>query len=245
MNYPIDRNKAEKLYVQLFEILKKKIESSEWAVSSQIPTEEEICKTYEVSKATVRFAVLELVRQGYLTRQQGKGTFVCKRIIPEGLMMLTSFKELMLEAGINFSTKVLAKTVTMPVDDIDVKLGIPENRHIIYIKRLRLLDSEPILLQESYIPHYLYPSLLHDDIEDNSLFELFEKKYGTKITKIVDYIEITQVTADEGKVLGLPEGATAMLLEQHFYAGDTQIMYMRSIKRPERFRFYIEFERKG
>jgi GntR family transcriptional regulator len=244
MDHPLDRNKSEKLYIQLYDILRNKIENIEWQVGSQIPTEEELCKTYEVSKATVRLSILELVRQGYLTRQQGKGTFVCKRIIPEGLMMSTSFKELMLEAGVNFSTRVLAKTVTMPVDDIDVKLGISENAHIIYIKRLRLLDNEPILLQESYIPHYLYPSLLHDDIEENSLFELFEKKYGTKITRIVDYIEITHVNADEGKALDLPKGATAMLLEQHFYGGDTQIMYMRSIKRPERFRFFIEMERK-
>lgn len=244
MSHPLDRNKSEKLYIQLYDILRDKIENSEWQVDSQIPTEEELCKTYEVSKATVRLSILELVRQGYLTRKQGKGTFVCKRIVPEGLMMSTSFKELMLEAGVNFSTIVLARTVTMPVDDIDVKLGITENAHIIYIKRLRLLDNEPILLQESYIPHHLYPSLLHDDIEKNSLFELFEKKYGTKITRIVDYIEITQVTADEGKALELPKGATAMLLEQHFYAGDTQIMYMRSIKRPERFRLFIEMERK-
>ncbi|MBI5739582.1 MAG: GntR family transcriptional regulator [Nitrospirae bacterium] len=244
MDNLIDRHKSEKLYVQLFDILKKKIEDGDWPVTSQIPTEEEICRTYEVSKATVRLSVLELVRQGYLTRQQGKGTFVCKRIIPEGLMMSTSFRELMLEAGVNFSTKLLAKTVTMPIDDIDVKLGVPEDRHIIYIRRLRLLDNEPILLQESYIPHHLCPSLLHDDVEDNSLFDLFEKKYGMKITRIVDFIEIAHVTAAEGQVLGLPEGAVAMLLEQHFYAGDTQVMYMRSVKRPERFRFYIEMERK-
>ncbi|MBI5408047.1 MAG: GntR family transcriptional regulator, partial [Nitrospirae bacterium] len=78
----INRHNPQKLYVQLYEILRKKIEDGDWAVGTQIPTEEELCKTYEVSKATVRLAILELVRQGYLTRQQGKGTFVCKRIIP-------------------------------------------------------------------------------------------------------------------------------------------------------------------
>jgi len=47
---------------------------------------------YEVSKATVRQAVAELERTGYLLKQQGRGTFVCKRVIPEGLSMLTSFR---------------------------------------------------------------------------------------------------------------------------------------------------------
>ncbi len=244
MENPIDRHKSEKLYVQLYEILKKKIESGEWGVGSQIPVEEDLCKTYEVSKATVRIAIMDLVRQGYLTRQQGKGTFVCKRIIPEGLMMSTSFKELMFEAGINYSTTLLAQTMIMPTDDLDVKLGIPEDKHIIYIKRLQIADNEPILLQESFIPYHLCPQLLAEDVVNNSIFELLEKKYRTKVTKVKDYIEITYPGPDELKLLNMPEGSPALLLEQHFYSGETQIMYIRSIKRPERFRFYIEMERK-
>ncbi len=245
METHIDREKTQKLYVQLFEILKKKIEEGEWAVGTQIPTEEDLCKTYEVSKATVRLAILELVRQGYLTRQQGKGTFVCKRIIPEGLTMLTSFKELMLEAGVCFSTKVLAQTVMMPIDDIDVKLNVPEDKHIIYIKRLRTVDDEPVLLQEAYIPYHVCPQLLAEDVAGNSLFDLFEKKFGLPITRVKDNIEVITCKSDECNVLGLPEGSPALLLDQHFYSGDTQIMYMRSIKRPERFRFTIEFEKKS
>ena len=244
MENQIDREKSQKLYVQLFELLIKKIESGEWAVGAQIPTEEELCKTYEVSKATVRLAILELVRQGYLTRQQGKGTFVCKRIIPEGLTMLTSFKELMLEAGVEFSTKILAQTVMMPTNDLDIKLNVPEDKHIIYIKRLRTVDDEPVLLQEAYIPYNICPQLLSEDVVNNSLFELFEKKHGIPITKVKDHIEVTSSKPDEYKLLGLREGSPILLLDQHFYSGDTQIMYMRSIKRPDRFRFTIEFEKK-
>lgn len=240
----IDRENSQKLYVQLYEILKGKIESGEWAIDSQIPTEDELCKTYEISKATVRLAIAELARQGYLKRQQGKGTFVCKRIIPEGISMLTSFKENMLEAGINFTTKVLAQTVMMPTDDIDLKLDIHDDTHVIYIKRLRMVDNEPVLLQDTYIPHYMCPSLLNEDLEKNSLLELLEKKYNIKITKVKDYIGIAYLNAEEGKLLGLPESSDALLLEQLFYSGETQIQYTRSIKRPDRFKFFIELERK-
>lgn len=240
----IDRDKPQKLYIQVFEILKKKIENGEWRVGSQIPIEEELCRIYEVSKATVRLAVLELVRQGYLTRQQGKGTFVCKRVIPEGLTMLTSFKELMLETGITFSTQVLAQTVIMPTDDLDLKLDIPEDKHVIFIKRLRSVDKEPVLVQETYIPHHICPPLTEEDVANNSLFELLEKKHGITITRVKDYIEIIYSKAEESKLLGLPKGSPVLLLDQYFYSGDTQIMYMRTIKRPDRFRFSIEFEKK-
>lgn len=240
----IDRDNPQKLYVQLFEILKERIEAVEWAVGSQIPIEEELCKTYEVSKATVRLAVSELARQGYLSRQQGKGTFVCKRIIPEGLSMVTSFKELMLEAGVSFSTKVLAQTVIMPIDDLDIKLDITEDKHVIYIKRLRLIDNEPILLQETYMPHDICHLPLEEDLESNSLLEILEKKCGVKITSVQDYIGIAYLNEEEGRLLGLSEGSAALLLEQLFYSGKKRIKYTRSIKRPDRFRFFIEFERK-
>lgn len=240
----IDRDKPQKLYIQLSDLLKNNIEKGDWAVGSQIPIEEELCRMYDLSKATIRLAVLELVRQGYLTRKQGKGTFVCKRVIPEGLTMLSSFKELMLEKGITFSTQVLAQTVMMPTDDLDVKLDIPEDRHIIYIKRLRSVDNEPVLLQETYIPYHICPPLLQDDVANNSLFELLEQKHGITITKVKDYIEIIYSRAGENKLLGLPKGSPVLLLDQHFFSGDTQIMYMRSIKRPDRFRLSLEFEKK-
>lgn len=241
----IDREDSQKLYVQLFEILKGRIETGEWAVGSQIPTEEDLCKTYEVSKATVRLAVSELARQGYLRRQQGKGTFVCKRVIPEGLSMVTSFKELMLEAGVKFTTKVLAQTVIMPIDDLDIKLDITEDKHIIYIKRLRLIDNEPILLQETYMPHHICPLTLEEDLENNSLLDVLEKKCGVKITSVQDYIGIAYLNDEEGRLLGLKEGDAALLLEQLFYSGKNRVKYTRSIKRPDRFKFFIELERKG
>lgn len=241
----IDREDHQKLYVQLYEIIKKKIEGNEWSVGSQIPTEEELCKMFNVSRATVRTAVLELVRQGYLKRQQGKGTFIFRNIVSEGLAMLTNFKELFFEKGLDFSTNILARTVMMPVDDLDVKLEIQKDKHIIYIKRLRSIDNEPLLLQETYIPYHICPLLLEEDIEQNSLFDLFEKKYGIKITKVKNYIGITNLKSDESRLVESSEGSAAIFLNQFCYSGETLIMYTRSIKRPDKYQFLIEFERKA
>ena len=60
----VDRDSQQKLYVQMFSIIKEKIEKREWPVGSQIPTEDELCKAYDVSKATVRMAIADLVRSG-------------------------------------------------------------------------------------------------------------------------------------------------------------------------------------
>jgi GntR family transcriptional regulator len=159
--------------------------------------------------------------------------------------MLTSFREPMFEEGLSFSTSILARTVMMPFDDLDAKLDIPPDKHIIYIKRLRLTGNEPVLLQESYIPYHICPLLLEDDIENNSLLDLFEKKYGIRITKVRNHIDIVYLGAEEGRILGLPENSAAILLTQYFHSGQTLFMYTRSVKRPDRFQISIELERKS
>ncbi len=243
MNNTIEREKHQKLYVQLYVLLKGKIGSGEWVIGSQIPTEDELCKMYDVSRATVKLAVLELARQGYLRRQQGKGTFVCKRVIPEWFTMYKSMADMMLEAGLDFTTEVLANTVIMPTDDIDLKLNIPIDRHVIYIKRLRSVNGEPVLLQEAYVPYHVCPSLLEEDLSNGSLFDIVEKKHAIKITKVVDFIDIAYLSDDDASLLGLSSGAPVLVKEQQFFARDSQIMFMRTIKRSDRFKFSTEFER--
>jgi len=240
----LNRQNYRKLYVQLYEKIRKKIDEKEWSVGFQIPTEQELCKDFNVSRATVRSAVLELVRQGYLTRQQGRGTFVSKKVISDKLTMFTTFGELMLEAEIDISTDVLAQTIMMPVDDLPDKLNISGDKHIIYIKRLRKVDDKPILIQETYIPFHICPPLLEEDVKKNSLFELLEKKYEIQITGVKNYFDVTYLNAGEGRVLDLSESSPVLVLTQHFFSGETQIMYMRSIKRPGSFELLIEFEKK-
>jgi len=239
----LDRHNYRKLYVQLYDIMKKKIEDKEWSFGFRIPNEQELCESFNVSRTTVRSAILELVRQGYLTRQQGRGTFVSREVVSDKLTMFTTFGELMLEEGIVFSTDVLAQTIMMPVDDLADKLNISGDKHIIFIKRLRKVDYKPILFQESYIPFHICPPLLEEDIQKSSLFKLLEIKYGIHITGVRNYFDITYLNEDDGILLELPESSPALVLTQHLFSGETQVMYMRSIKRPDSFVFLIEFEK--
>lgn len=223
--------------------MKKKIEDKEWSLGFRIPIEQELCNVFEVSRVTVRSAISELVRQGYLIRQQGRGTFVSKKVISDKLTMFTTFGELMLEEGIDFSTDMLAQTIMMPVDDLADKLNVSGDKHIIYIKKLRKVDNKPILIQETYIPFHICPPLLEEDVRKNSLFELLERKHGIHLTGVRNYFDVKYLNADEGMLLDLSENSPALVLTQHFFSGKTQIMYMRSIKRPNSFVFLIEFEK--
>jgi len=239
----LNRQNYRKLYVQLYDIMKKKIEDKEWSYGLQIPNEQELCEVFNVSRTTVRSAILELVRQGYLKRQQGRGTFVSRKVESDKLTMRTTFGELMFEEGIDFSTDVLAQTIMMPVDDLSEKLNISADKHILFIKRLRKVDQKPVLIQETYIPFQICPPLLEEDVQKNSLFELLEKKHDIHITGVRNYFTMAHLNAGDGMLLDLPESSPALFLTQHFFSGEDQIMYMRSMKRPDKFVFIIEFEK--
>lgn len=241
----ISRDEHEKLYLQLFDILKRKIENNEWAVGMQIPTEEQLCKMFNVSRATVRNAVLELVRQGYLIRQQGKGTFVSRNFISEGLIMTTAYKKLWVEDDSVFKKEVLAKTVMMPVGNLSKELGIPENRHVIYVKILWFAEKEPSILQESFVPFNICPQLLEEDLETHSIIELFEKKYSIKTTKVHNYFDLTILNKELSLSFGIPENSTVILMTQKVFSGDTIILLNRFYKRNDNHKLFIAFQRKA
>jgi len=238
----IDREDHQKLYLQVYEIIKKKIETNEWSVGSQIPTEGDLCKMFNVSRATVRTAVLELARQGYLKRQQGKGTFIKRNLLSEGFLMHMNMKELLVDYDEEPTAEVLVRTVMMPVDDLDIKLNISPDKHIIYIKKLWKIHDEPVILQEIYVPYHTCPLLLEDDIEHQSLFDLFEKNYGIRVTRVKNYFDLAYLDEAQNRIIG-SNGFPAMLLTQEYYSGDTIVAYSVSKKRPNRFQLFIEFER--
>ncbi len=240
----IDRENPLKLYLQLSDILKKRIESGEWDIGSQIPTEDELCRAYDVSRATVRGAISELTRDGYLSKQQGKGTFVIKKVVADKLTMITTFDETMVEPPENIKTSILAQTIIMPVDDLAEKLETMPDTHLIYIKRLRIVENITILIQESFIPRHLCPHLLREDIKNISLFEFFEKKCGLHITHVMNNFEITYLNVEEGRLFEYPVKTPAPMLTQKFISGGSNIMFCRSVKRPGRGGFSIEFGKK-
>src|SRR3989337_3229944 len=123
----VDRESQQKLYVQMYSIIREKIEKNEWPIGTQIPTEDDLCKSYNVSKATVRMAISELVRNGYLKKQQGKGTFVTYSQPELGITMKTRLTEDMFRAGVKVKKELLVKGVQEAGENIREYLKAERN----------------------------------------------------------------------------------------------------------------------
>src|SRR5690242_9052151 len=89
----LERSNPLPLYYQLKQVLRQQITAGHLAPHTAIPSEPELVARYRVSRATVRQALTELVHEGLLYRQHGKGTFVCEPRVQQNLSELTSFSE--------------------------------------------------------------------------------------------------------------------------------------------------------
>ncbi|MCA9858887.1 MAG: GntR family transcriptional regulator, partial [Thermomicrobiales bacterium] len=80
-------------YYQLMEFIRERIRTGEWMPGTPIPSERELSERHGISRMTVRQSITELVNEGLLYREQGKGTYVGRPKIPQQLISLTGFTE--------------------------------------------------------------------------------------------------------------------------------------------------------
>jgi DNA-binding GntR family transcriptional regulator len=208
----VDRKSQQKLYVQMYSIIKEKIEKREWTAGSQIPTEDDLCKIYDVSKATVRMAIAELVRNGYLRKQQGKGTFVSPSLPDLGITMKTKLTEDMFGEGVVAKKEVLVKGVKAPPEE--VRNYLRSEGDIYYILCKRVVEGAPAYLEESFVPLEAVPDIEEVDVCQMPFYEMMQQKAAHKIQKVVQMIEIAEMTGDATAILKSGDGAPMLVLHR-------------------------------
>lgn len=184
----IDKNSPIPVYYQLKEVIKEKIKENFWKVGQCIDSERELSEEYGVSRMTVRQALGELVREGLLIREKGKGTFVCEPKIKQRDMM--SFSESANKFGVKHKTEVAEfQKIKTPPELID-SLVFEE---VYKITRLRIVDEIIIGVETVYIPTD-YCGFLNEELLQGSLYKLL-KDFGYNIEK--SQAEIQAVIIDD------------------------------------------------
>ena len=176
-----------------------------------LPSYTELADQAGVSLITVRRALDELERAGRVRRHQGLGTFVARpRIVTEpartGSLLGTLAKDG--EPAGRLETKVLELGQGRPSADLCQALRIEEGSPVWRLRRLRLLDSQPAVLETAVIPVALTPELdrLIDRL-DGSLYDLLASEYGLTDSYEEQYLEVIGPTQEETRLLETPARA--------------------------------------
>ena len=176
-------------YYTIMENIIKQIENEELVPGQNIPAERELIEMYKVSRITVRKAIDELVSKGYLYKIQGKGTYVKKSNIKQGLVKLTSCTEDIAKTGMKATIKQLDKEIIKANKKIANHLEINEGDKVLKIVRVFLGDGNPINITTSYMKYENIKGVEDYDLSQNSLYKILETEFDITIIKANRTIE--------------------------------------------------------
>lgn len=168
-------------YQKVYEILKGQIIKGIYQDGDLIPSENELCSIHEITRPTVRQALNELVVDGYIKKQRGKGSVVCKPSKSIGILSIQGTSDGL--KGHNLETHIIDKAKATPwPDDLGFELSkVEEESGCIQLSRLRLVDGSPVLFEKTYIANLNLPRFTLRKLENTSLFAMLQEHYQVEI----------------------------------------------------------------
>lgn len=229
-------------YNQIADYYMRQIESKELKDGDKFPSEAEMSQLFMASRITVRRAMDEIFQAGFVERVQGKGSFV--RTIKRDMQLnhLRGFTEEMKAKGLTPTSQIIS-AVTQPCSQhIADHLSLNVGTQITAIERLRLADGEPVAFERVFVPFYLCPDLVHEDLS-GSLYSLMSDK-GLKVSKASQSISAGFAPHAVCSLLKISQNAPTLNIERITYTeDDTPLEYVLSIYRSDRYTFHVDMSR--
>jgi GntR family transcriptional regulator len=212
-------------------------------VGDAIPSERQLSVDFSVSRLTVRAALDDLSREGYLVRRRGAGTFVSEPKIAQELTM-TSFTDDMQRRGMRPASRTLELRITPAGARLGRLLHVSPSEPVVIARRLRLADGESMAIETVHIRESHVPGLSARDLEQHSFYELLKDRYGIDIVGGNQTIEPTVTDEDESAALGVPLHSPAFRFERVTQSETGEIVeFVESIYRGDRYRLVTALNR--
>ncbi|MFL5859239.1 MAG: GntR family transcriptional regulator [Solirubrobacteraceae bacterium] len=183
---------------------------------AKLPSESDLAEQFEVSRATVREAVLGLLDQGLLTRRHGSGTYVTT--IPRSrhaLEATVSYTAMIREAGHEPGEIVMSKKVRPTTGSERGLLELTADQNVMEVERVRLADRRPVIYSRDRIPEHLLSSIAHDAL-DSSLYVVLDWA-GHAVARAAAELLPTVADASTARLLEIKRGAPLLHIDQVDY----------------------------
>jgi DNA-binding GntR family transcriptional regulator len=170
-----------KRYQEVENLLKGKIQQGELLVGDYIPSENELCTNFSVTRTTVRKALDNLLKEGYIEKQHGKGSRVKERRHSLGLLNVKGFSE---AVGMNVHT-IFLQDPTFRQWSPEISFQPSENEkksRCIHFERLRCVGNDPVMLENNWFSNSGLNDFVGNEFVDGSFFKTLSQKYLIEIT---------------------------------------------------------------
>lgn len=223
MNF-IKSDLSKPIFKQIIDKMKKKITDGTWPEGYKLPSEEAFSQELNISRGTVRKAIKELVKTGYLEQVHGKGTFVLNKFLTSNLAQeYISTAESLKNNGIDYETEVIKQEVIRGNNHILSKLECDKDTPILYLKRVRLVDNEKVVLIENWLNMNICVDIDQENFEENTVFDMMEKTSKKTIEFGIRSFEARSVDEEQAKILSMASQSPILYLEQSTYLDENRV----------------------
>lgn len=232
---------AEPLYERIRLALREGILSGHHAPGSRVPSESELGQLYGASRITVRQALSALQQEGLIFTRQGKGSFVARPKAFQNVSTLQGFGEQMATLGYEVLNRLQELREVPASAQVAQRLGVSVDEPVTQIRRVRLLNREPVSLEWTWVRTALGRQLAQADLIGRDIFLILEKDCGVPLGHADLALDAAPADADTAQALGIAPGEPVLRIERlthdiHGTPVDFEFLYFRGDTFQYRFR---------
>lgn len=232
------------LYNQLKDVLRRRILDGSYATHSQMPSESELGKAFGVSRITVRQALNDLQKENLIFKVHGKGTFVSKPKAFQNVSKLQGLAEAMSQLGYDVINQLRSFRFVPANEQVSEKLQLALDTEVAEVKRVRLINREPVSLEVTYVPRYLGEQLQKADLVTRDIFLILENDCGEALGHADLAIDAVLADSYLAEALQINDGAPVMRIERlTFNAGGKPLDFEYLYYRGDAFQYRLRIDR--
>lgn len=232
------------LYNQLKELLRGQILDGSYPPLSKMQSESELGNLYRVSRITVRQALNDLQNEGLIFKIHGKGTFVAKAKAFQNVSTLQGLGESLSRQGYEVINRVQSFKTVSATANVAQRLGIKEGARISEIKRVRLVNREPVSLEVTYLPLSIGEKLEKADLVTRDIFLILENDCQINLAHAELAIDAILAASELANALHIEEGSPIMRIERLTHTSDGQpIDFEYLYYRGDAFQYHLRIDR--
>lgn len=219
------------------ELIECHLQRHDLAPHGKLPSEREMCEMWGLNRATLRSALRRLIDMGRIYSLKGSGTYVAPPKLERNLQDAKSTTESVRGAGHKLRTRVLEAQIIEASAYVAEKMDIRPGQNVFYMRRLRIMDGVPYMMETNYVNLQLCPRLTEYDFSDESLYRVLNY-HNIYPCQGYESVGITYATENEARYLEVEEGGALFFLTG--VAKDqngTAVEFFKSVARPDKVRF--------
>lgn len=199
---------------KLYDMLRKHISEGVYREGDLLPSENEMCRLYGMTRPTVRQSLATLASDGFIIKRQGKGSIVHQAPRDIGILSVSGTTSAVGDRKLE--TRIIVKPVLIPWEKnfMFTLSELEKESGCIYMERLRLLDDIPIFYDISYIANINLPRITSRQFENRSLFRILREHYDLEIKGGEQRIRAIEATGRIRTFLKLKKGQPVLHLER-------------------------------